>query len=106
VVDKELFIAARRLFTEPAQHGHVLGDIMRRLAMLGHDFTEAKISTEFAGVCARSLRSRAATLRIAFYAPPRAGEGRERAKPTISARLRAKPSPKAIARRKGVRSKP
>jgi Domain of unknown function (DUF5076) len=99
VVDEELFVTVRRVFPEPAHWGWVLADITRRLASLyaaDGNFAEAKVSAAIADAFARSFRSPGATR-------PRA---KARAKLRAKVPAKSNPSTKAMARRKGARTKP
>jgi hypothetical protein len=92
VVDEELLVTARRVFADPAHWGYLLADVVRRLATLyaaEGDFTEAKASAAIAAAFARSLRT----------------SGIKSVK-SARARVKAKPSPKPVARRKSARAKP
>lgn len=100
VVDEELFIAARRVFAEPAHWGWVLADVTRRLATLyaaESDLAESKVIAAIAGAFAKSLRA-------SGTGTPRKPVKRQAAKsarPRVKSR--AKPSTKSVVRRKGTR---
>jgi len=111
VVEEELFVTARRAFTDPAHWGYVLADITRRLAALcaaQGELTEVKASAAIVGAFARSLRaSQTGTARK----PARRRTTKSAAKSIAKSagprrKAPAKPSTRPVARRKGVRAKP
>ena len=103
VVDEELFVTARRAFSDPAHWGYLLADVTRRLATLYEadgGFTEAKVTTAIAGAFAQSLRADGAPAmrKPAAHGPAKSAPARNRA--------RAKSKLKPAAPRKGARAKP
>jgi hypothetical protein len=101
VVDEELFVTARRAFSDPAHWGYLLADVTRRLATLyaaEGGLTEAKVTTAIAGAFAQSLRAAGA---------PASKPAKLRAKSARSrVRAGAKSKPKSAALRKRARAKP